>query len=211
MKLITYSAENSELLEKYFLHADTPVNNNSHKNIKSQLYDQDSGTLFFIEDNNEIVSTFAVILVKLSDSVTCAKIPHRLHVRKDYTKYHNIFIDKFFEPAMYNWLAQKNVSNLMQTVNEGNERAGFVSWLRHARRRKYGKLHVNELGKEFIDGNWIIQPYLINEMYTWQYCAWVSLNDTPWNNMWRETKLISPHIISKLNNDFTVTDQGWSL
>lgn len=211
MNLNVYSDEHRELLEKYFLHSDTPNNNSSHKNIKSHLYDKKSGILFFIEDNNEIVATFAVILVQLPKNIICAKIPHRLHVRSDYTKYHNMFIDKFFEPSMYTWLAEKNVYNLMQTVNEGNERAGFVSWLRHGRRRKYGKLHVNELGKQFIDGNWTIQPYLINEMHTWQYCAWVSLNNTTWESGWRETKPITPHILGKLNSQFITTTQGWTL
>jgi hypothetical protein len=211
MKFHIYTSEHNALLEKYFLHKDTPTNNNSHKNIKSHLYDHHNGVLFFFEDNNEIVATFAVILVNLPNGVTCAKIPHRLHVRKDYTKYHNTFIDKFFEPAMYNWIEKNRIVNLLQTVNEGNERAGFVSWLRHQRRRKYGKLHVNDIGKQFIDGCWMIQPYLINEMYTWQYCAWVSLNGTQWNNSWRETKSIPPQIINKLNNNFKFNDQGWLL
>ena len=211
MKFLRYTPEYQGLLESYFNNPDTPDNNSSHKKIKSHLYDGENGILFCIEDNCEIVAVFGAILVKLDNNTVCAKIPHRLHVRKDYTKYHNMFIDKFFEPALYDWLEQKQIFNLMQTVNEGNERAGFVSWLRHTRRRKYAKMYVNDFGKQFIDGNWNVLPVLINEMNTWQYCAWVSINGTDWNKKWRETKNISPHIYNKLCTHFKISDLGWAL
>lgn len=211
MKLVTYSNDYNGLLESYFNHPNTPNNNNSHKNIKSHLYDGDNGILFFIEDNNVIVATFGAVVVKLQENVECVKLPHRLHVRKDYSKYHHSFVDKFFEPALYQWLDKKQIYNIMQTVNEGNERAGFVSWLRHKRRRLYSKKYVNEIGKNFIDGDWCIQPFLINEMHTWQYCAWVSINQTMWNKKWRDTKDISPQVIDKLNSSFTFSDHGWKL
>ena len=211
MQLNTLSSSNINLLEKYFNHEDTPFNNRSHQMIRSHLYDLDKGVLFFIEDNNEIVATFGAIVVIMSDGVVCAKVPHRLHVRKDYTQHHNSFVDKLFEPALYDWLEQKQIYNLMQTVNQGNERAGFVSWLRHNRRRKYASQHVTDFGKQFINGTWTIQPYLIDEMQTWQYCAWVSINNTPWNRIWRDTKDISPQIVNKLNSHFKFSDLGWAL
>jgi hypothetical protein len=212
MEMFIYNSNHASLLEKYFVHPLTPQNNRNSKSLKLDVYDGDSGQLFIMVDNDEIVSTFGAIIVTFNDGMRAIKMPHRLHVRKDYSHMHHSFIDQYYEPALYKWIGRTNVRNLMQTVNLGNERAGFVSWKRHARRRKYGIMFLDSLGKEYVCSAWQILPYLIYEKQTWQYCAWTSLDGVLWNPNWRDTADIPDEISAKLDQSFARSAiGGWSI
>ena len=207
MKLVQYNHEYKNLLEKYFLHTDTPINNRNHKAIKSHLYDNINGMLFLIIDKDEIVATHGVMLVT-ENNIISAKYPHRLHIRSDYSIHLNSIIDKFFDPALYEWLEPKNIRRVYSTVNEGNEMPLFWSSHRHSRRCIE---YVGEFGKKIRLQNWYVYPKLVEEMHCWQYISYSCPDDIWWYKD-RNMKDIDNSIIEKMNKHFTyVKDLGWKI
>lgn len=211
LKIFSNTEDDHVFLKNYFMHPNTPLNNSSYKNIKIDYYDGKNGILFYILDNNEIISTFGAIVVELDSDVYAVKMPHRLHVRHDYSKYHNRFIDRYYEPVLYEWIKNLGIKNVFQTVNVGNERAGFLSWIRHSRRRKYSLQHLNTTGQKFVKTDWKILPFLILEKNVWQYCAWASIDETQWNRNWRQESEIDTGIKTRLSNLFSSDHTGWYL
>lgn len=209
MYLYKYKNKQHEnLFIKYFNHYDTPRNNSSYENLK--IFPMNLDNLFmYIVDNEEIVATFGAIETKLDNYFSAIKMPHRLHIRKDYSRYHNRFIDQYFEPTLYEWFDCNNVRNLVQTINKNNLRAALLSWKRHNRRKKYGTKYVNLLGKKFIECNWTILPFMIFEQNTWQYACWASLDNVVWKKSWRRCKDIDLDVVENFNKNFTKTENGW--
>lgn len=207
MNLFKYDDSYKNILDKYVNHPSTPKNNSELLLIEK--YDDVNGAMFFIEDNNEIIASFGVLKIQMNDGTFVGKLPSRLHIREDYRKYHHKFIDQYFDPVIYKWLEENNIINVMQTVNVGNERPGFLSWKRHNRRRRDAYKWCDDFGQAFILKKWTILPYIICEMNTWQYCSWVSLCNKKWDINWREYNLISTDVINKLNNSFEYTSEGW--
>ena len=132
MKIFKYNNSHKDILNRYINHQSTP--NNNSKLLYIEKYDDINGAMFFIEDNNEIIASFGVLRIEMNDGTIVGKLPSRLHIREDYRKYHHKFIDQYFDPAIYEWLEENQITNVMQTVNVGNERPGFLSWKRHGRR-----------------------------------------------------------------------------
>jgi hypothetical protein len=211
LKIFNNTEDDHFFLKKYFMHPNTPLNNSSYKHIKIDYYDGKNGILFYILDNDEIISTFGAIVVELDSNIYAVKMPHRLHVRQDYSIYHNRFIDSYYEPVLYEWMEKLEIKNVFQTVNVGNERAGFLSWIRHARRRKYSLQNLNTIGQTFVKTDWKILPYLILEKGVWQYCAWASIEGIQWNHYWRQQSNIENGIETKLNSLFLSDNSGWYL
>lgn len=208
MNLFQYDDSYKDLLDKYVNHPTTPINNSDLLFI--EIYDNVNGAMFFIEDNNEIVAAFGVLKVEMFDGTIIGKLPSRLHIREDYRKHHHKFIDQYFDPVVYRWLHENDINNVMQTVNVGNERPGFLSWQRHNRRRRDAYKWCDDFGQEMILKKWTILPYIINEKNTWQYCAWVSWDDKKWDINWRDFDHIQPEVIEQLDKNFDyIPLQGW--
>ena len=207
MKIFKYNNSHKDILNRYINHQSTP--NNNSKLLYIEKYDEINGAMFFIEDNNEIIASFGVLRIEMNDGTIVGKLPSRLYIREDYRKYHHKFIDQYFDPAIYEWLEENQITNVMQTVNVGNERPGFLSWKRHGRRRRNAYKYCKSLGQSLILKKWTILPYVINERSVWQYCAWVSLNDEHWKYWWRNFDHIQPHVLKELNASFPYTQKGW--
>ena len=208
MNLFQYDESYKELLDKYINHPTTPINNSDLLFIEK--YDNVNGAMFFIEDNNEIVAAFGVLRVEMSNGTLVGKMPSRLHIREDYRKYHHKFIDQYFDPAVYKWLEENHITNVMQTVNVGNERPGFLSWKRHDRRRRAAYQWCTAFGQIMIRKRWRILPYVILEKGVWQYCAWQSVMNLKWNPNWRDFDHIQPEVIDQLNKNFDyIPLEGW--
>jgi len=212
MEIITYNNSCIDLLQRYFDHPLTPENNKNHKIFKTDLYDGVNGVMFLILDHGEIVSTFGAIKVDMDSKIQAIKMPHRLHVRSDYTAYHHRFVDDWFEPQLYKWIESVGIRNIYQTMNFGNERAMWLSSLRHRRRRRYHVDSVNSLGQQFIMAKWQILPYLVYEKHTWQYAYWASLDNIVWQDNWRQIRLIDQPMQSMLDQKFHKDASGsWLL
>lgn len=209
MECVLLGPNSLNLLERYFLHPLSPVNNSGHSHFKTELYDGNKGIMFLLVDNDEIIATYGAIIVQLDNDTVAAKLPHRLHVRRDYSKDYFDFIDKWFEPRIFSWLAERGINNVMMTINEGNERPMYLGGTRHYRRRKYAKSYLCSHGQKLLEHGWYIQPYLILEQNVWQYVFWNSLDDLSWDTKWRKTKDISQAVINELNQRFTLQNQGW--
>lgn len=208
MNLFKYDDSYKELLDKYINHPTTPINNSDLLFIEN--YDDVNGAMFFIEDNNEIIAAFGVLRVEMTNGTLVGKMPSRLHIREDYRKYHHRFIDQYFDPAVYKWLEENQITNVMQTVNVGNERPGFLSWKRHDRRRRGAYQWCTAFGQIMIRKRWRILPYVINEKGVWQYCAWQSIWNVKWNPTWRNFDHIKPEVIKELDKNFDyIPLEGW--
>lgn len=135
------------MLDEYYLHHDTPDNNASDRALKLSLCDGHNGVIWFLVDDQKIIATFGALAVQVTPGIKAIKMPHRLHVRKSHTANHNEFIDKWFEPALYPWIASTGITNIMMTMNEGNEHALFLSGFRHDRRRRSSLMLLSRCGK----------------------------------------------------------------
>jgi len=206
MEFFKYNNKFLNLLEKYFQHVDTPVNNNSHKNFKTKLYDEDKGICGILVDKNEIVAVSSAIIIEENGSIAC-KYPHRLHVRNDYSYISNIFIDQFWDPLLFDWVKDKNISNMYATVNEGNEKALFWAALRHQRRKKHLQ-YVNDFGKIILNQPWYVYPYKMLDMHVFQYILYN--NSFPFH--FRDKMIINTNIKEYLNNNFKFVEKlGWQI
>ena len=194
------------LLKLYVEHPNTPYNNSTLFLIEQ--YDDVNGVMFMIEDKDQIVATYGVLLVELETDVVAAKLS-RLHIREDYRDQINVFLDQYLDPMIYEWLDEKNIRNMIKTVNIGNENVMMRAWKRLPRKRSYGLDYLNDHGKALNKKSWTILPYLINEKEVWQYCTWVSLDDVKWKSRWRETSKIDDEVVTILNNNFSSTSDGW--
>ena len=80
-----------ELLKSYVEHPDTPYNNSTLLFIEQ--YDNVNGVMFMIEDEDQIVATYGVLLVELETDVVAGKLS-RLHIREDYRDQMNVLLDQ---------------------------------------------------------------------------------------------------------------------
>jgi hypothetical protein len=209
MIFVEYNTTYIDLLEKYFKHPLTPVNNASHKIFKTHLFNGIDGILGMLIDNNEIVAVSSAIIVT-ENSIKSCKYPHRLHVRSDYTWYSNKFVDKHWDILLFNWLKEKNINNVYCTFNETNHSAFLWAALRHARRRNHNT-HINDFGKTILNQNWYVYPKIVTEMNTWQYLIYSSLNDK-WFYNHKDEKDMSDELIKNLDSRFNfVSGSGWKI
>jgi hypothetical protein len=196
----------TELLEEYFKHPNTPINNSTHKAFKTHLYDGTSGLLGLLVDNNEIVAVSSAVVVTEHGIKSC-KYPHRLHVRTDYSHVSSKFIDEFWDPLLFRWLEQLDITRVYCTFNEDNDPAFIWAALRHSRRTKKPML-VNDFGKRILlDQEWKIHSCPIIEMNTWQHLIYSS-PDSEWFYHWREEKRMSSSIVNELDTRFERLDSG---
>lgn len=208
MIFVKFDNNYTELLEKYFNHPDTPINNASHDLFKTHLYDGVNGVLGLLIDNDEIVATSSAIVIE-EQGVYSIKYPHRLHVRKDYSYLSNTFINKYWDPLFVDWLAGKSIDNLYCAFNEDNYNSFMWSAIKHRRRMKND--YVNEFGKSIILRNWYVLNTMVEEMNCPQYIMYTSPSDE-WFYPWRETYVIPTNILNALNQRFKYFDnKGWLL
>lgn len=209
MIFVEYNNTYLEILEKYFKHSKTPANNSNHKIFKTHLYDRENGILGLLIDKDEIVAVSSAVKVVENNTVSC-KYPHRLHVRSDYSWVTNKFVDQFWDPLLFDWLETKNIRNVYCTFNEGNHLAFFWAAIRHSRRLSH-TTYINSFGKEVLNQEWYVYPFIINEMNTWQYLIYSS-PDRNWFYPHREEKEMPEELISKLNSRFDfVSGFGWRI
>jgi hypothetical protein len=207
MHFVKYSKEYDYLLEKYFVDSQTPENNQSHKKLKTHLYDELNGVMAMMIANEEIIAMTSAVIVNENKVLSC-KYPHRLHVRNDYKNISNRFIDNHWDPFLYSWLESRNITNVYCCVNEDNWSSFLWAALRHSRRTKTID-RVNNLGQQILTQRWFIYKNLVNEMHTWQYILYSSQNDN-WFYPHREEKEISHKAVDMLNRKFQfVPDYGW--
>ena len=100
--------KHKSLLEKYYQHSDTPINNRSEKMFKPWLWDDKNGACWLIIDSSEIVATYACLKIEFNKNVAIKK-SMRLHIRSDYHQFFNkifIFFPIFLQRL---FLLQKNL------------------------------------------------------------------------------------------------------
>lgn len=208
MIFVKYDDSYKELLERYFNHPSTPINNASHKLFKTHLYNGVNGILGLLIDNNEIVATVSAIVV-IERGIYSIKYPHRLHVRKDYSHLSNMIVNKYWDPLFFDWLINKPNDNLYCTFNEGNYTSFMWSAVKHKRRLK--NEYVNEFGKSIISRQWYILDKMVEEMGCPQYIMY-SNSISDWFYPWRVTYDIPIDVATILNSKFKfVVGKGWLL
>lgn len=200
------------LLDKYYLHYNTPKANSNDKILKIHLYDSINGFCALAIDDDIIVGVFTAHIMNLGDQ-QALKFCHRFHVREDYVKYHNYIVNENLERMAYEWVSKVGLEHLpyLMTINEGNERALYGLTRRHFMKIKYLDF-FNEYGKNIVKLPHIWLPYLIKEHGVWQYATWVPVNGTPWNPAWRpEKKDIDPTVVETMNRRFPRHEEtgGW--
>lgn len=207
MKFAKYSKDYDLLLEKYFIDSRTPENNSSHKKLKTHLYDESNGIMAMMINYEEIIAMSSAVVVNENNILSC-KYPHRLHVREDYRYITNRFIDNYWDPFLYSWLANKNIINVYSCVNEDNWSSFSWAALRHSRRIKTIN-RVNNLGQQILKQQWFIYQNLVYEMHTWQYILYSS-PDGKWFYSHRNEKEINKEKVDLLNKRFQFVPKcGW--
>jgi len=207
MEFVAYDDQYLHLLEKYFKHPDTPINNRNHKIFKTNLYNYDNGICGILIDNQEIVAVNTAIVVKEDNKISC-KCTHRLHVRKDYSYLSAKFMDQYWDPLLYSWAHNKKIYNMYATVNVGNESVLFWMTKRHKKRKSHLQ-YVNNFGKDILNDKWYIYPYKVLEMYELQYIVY---NDKfPYTSRDKE-KIVDKTVIDYLNKSFNfIPEFGWRI
>lgn len=198
--------KHKSLLQKYYKHLDTPINNSSDEGFRPWLWDNNQGSCWLMIDNDEIVGTFACLQVEIGNQLACKK-GMRLHVRSDY---HNKFVDfyyKNFDRRCYDWMQQNNISNTFMTVNF-NKIKTFINLCRFHHRMKYFLDYYSEYAVKILHKSHNILPYFIDERNVWQYAVWCS--DVEWQTSWRKIKNFDLDTISKFDKFFTKSKNGWS-
>ena len=66
--------KHKSLLEKYYHHSDTPINNQSEKMFKPWLWDDKNGACWLIIDSDEVVATYACLKVEFDKNVAIKKV-----------------------------------------------------------------------------------------------------------------------------------------
>ena len=208
MNFVKYDPSYLGMLEEYFKHPSTPLNNASHNMFKTHLYDGTSGFLGLLIDNDQIVATSSAIVVE-ERGVYSIKYPHRLHVREDYCYLSNTIMNKYWEPLFFDWLLEKPIDNLYCAFNDDNYKSFMWSALKHCRRVKNN--YVDEFGKSVISRQWYVLDTMVEEMSCPQYIMYSSPS-TDWFYPWRERYNIPTDIQETLNNKFKfVAGRGWLL
>ena len=207
MIFVKYDDSYKELLERYFNHPSTPINNASHKLFKTHLYNDVNGILGLLIDNEEIVATVSAIIINDRGIRSC-KYPHRLHVRREYSHVSSYFIDYHWDTMLFNWLQEKNITNLYCTFNIDNPKAFLWAAKRHSRRITHID-HLNDFGKQLLTKPWYAYPKVINEMNTPQYLLYTSITGE-WFYPWRTETRMLHNMNETLNNTFEYClDHGW--
>jgi hypothetical protein len=198
--------KHKSLLEKYYQHSDTPINNRSEKMFKPWLWDDKNGACWLIIDSDEIVATYACLKIEFDKNVAIKK-SMRLHIRSDYHKFFNKIYYQYFDPACYDWMQEHKLENIFMTVNH-NKPKTFINLCRNHSRIKYHLDHYSTFAKNILVKDHTILPFMVLEKTVWQFVAWRS--DIPWQKEWRETSAIDPTVVESFNKYFKVSDFGWS-
>ena len=200
----SYSKHRS-LLQKYYAHPDTPINNSSDSKFRPWLWDN-KGACWLMIDCDEIVATFGCLRVEIGNQSACKK-GMRLHVRSDY---HDKFFDFYYknlDPCCYDWMQQNKISNIFMTVNFHNLKT-FINLCRFHTRIKYYLDSYSEYAIKILQKPHSILPYFIEERSVSQYAVWSS--DVDWQTSWINTKNFDLDTISKFDKFFPKSKNGWN-
>lgn len=208
MKCIVYNESYKPLLEEYFKHPNTPINNASHKMFKTHLYDGTKGILGLLIDNDEIVGVSSAIVIE-EKGIKSIKSPHRLHVREDYSYMSNTFVNKYWDPLFANWFRSLPIDNVYCAFNTDNYLSFMWSAVKHKRRLKNN--YVEDSANTFITGKWFAYDKLVMEMGCLQYICYSSPQDE-WFYPWREVRNLDDALVKELNSRFPFfPGKGWLL
>ncbi len=169
--LVKYRPALVPLLQAYFAN-DPPPNNKDAQSLRLNCYDGNQGDLFLWLDQYLKVSAVASIIVTEEIGGPVAKIYGRLHLKKGVP---HSTIDRFFEPALFDWCESKKIARIYLTINEGNLRtlewtARRIGERRHLfRKNPYSPTIGHHFRKSLI-------PYekMIFERGVWQYVIFSS-------------------------------------
>ncbi len=192
------------ILQDYF-RDDPPPNNRDAQKIRLNCYDGKQGELFLWLDETCKIGAMASVILTIENGCKVAKIYGRLHLKKGVP---HSTIDRFFEPALFDWCERQNVERIYLTVNEGDLRT--LEWTvrrigerRHLFRKNQ---YAPGIGAHFRKS---LVPYekMIFERGVWQYVI-ISSPDGQFF-LDRPCKPIDPEAKAILRKEYEKYTQNW--
>jgi hypothetical protein len=192
------------LLETYFTITDVE-NNKTRKNLRVEMYDGTRGALFFVVETASGKPVGLTSCVRYDeDGVVSAKIWHRLHLMPEVPR---TVIDRYLEPATFDWCLANDIHHVWVTFNESMPRTAAWAAARMGERRNAVRPNpFSSVGRE-IRQNWKPHGKLIFERHTWQYVIYYSPDGKFF--LRRDEKDLDSHLHEVFRKEFPDATRDW--